>query len=626
MIGKYKIAALCISRICDNDCLDFVTHLSKQLNSIGFRLLVYHTCSDLFWKYPRQKGEALIFELIDFSKVDVLIIFNEKLKDDDVISRLENRAKEADTPVINCCGTGECSVYFDYKTGFEEIVRHVIEFHEIKDVHLIAGIENNDISQEREDVFKKVAAENEIDIEGRISYGDFWSKPAAKIVKDMVKSKNIPQAIICANDVMAIAAANELKAAGYKIPQDVMITGFDGINEIYFCEPKITSCLCNYEAMAKCTVQLISKASQGESIKGDHPIVPKILLSESCGCNNGEKINASDYLNSINNRFYRYREEERSLNERASKIQLAKDIKQAAEQIDNTVIYNMSCLLNEECLDASVNPVDNHKEKVFSDKMIIFFDDEIEKSKIGQKMNLEDILPNFDAIVERGYPLVFTMLNFQDTPIGYVCFFFMNYSADNYVKISQIVTALNNALTGFRNMRYQHYITNQIEQMYKVDLMTGLYNRNGCVKIYESVAAQAKQDGEEMTFALTDLDMLKYVNDNFGHSEGDNAICTAAQALKNSAAPDSICARIGGDEMIAFFTGKRDGYSPEQVKGKIKKYLENYNKNSNKPYKVGSSVGVYTVQSEDITEFEDMIKKADNLMYEDKAYRKGIAR
>ena len=74
MIDNYKIAALCVSRIFDDSTHEIVSELNKNIIDKGYRLFVYHTCSDLYWDTLSEKGEAAVFDLIDMRTVDVLII------------------------------------------------------------------------------------------------------------------------------------------------------------------------------------------------------------------------------------------------------------------------------------------------------------------------------------------------------------------------------------------------------------------------------------------------------------------------------------------------------------------------------------------------------------------------
>ena len=94
--------------------------------------------------------------------------------------------------------------------------------------------------------------------------------------------------------------------------------------------------------------------------------------------------------------------------------------------------------------------------------------------------------------------------------------------------------------------------------------MTGLYNRRG---FYEKIGLMAEQyacKGKYIYIFSIDIDRLKYINDNFGHAEGDFAITTIASAIYNTGGKDSVCARFGGDEFIcAVLADTPDAYSAE---------------------------------------------------------------
>ena len=64
-----------------------------------------------------------------------------------------------------------------------------------------------------------------------------------------------------------------------------------------------------------------------------------------------------------------------------------------------------------------------------------------------------------------------------------------------------------------------------------------------------------KTDDLPLSAAILDLDRLKMINDSLGHSFGDRAITTVAKILKTYAKENYIFARIGGDEIAAFFPG-----------------------------------------------------------------------
>ena len=176
---------------------------------------------------------------------------------------------------------------------------------------------------------------------------------------------------------------------------------------------------------------------------------------------------------------------------------------------------------------------------------------------------------------------------------------------------------LNNALGGFINQRYKHYLMKKIERVSWIDTLTGLYNRRGFCAKYDRLLETLGD--EPLEVVMCDLDGLKYINDTFGHEEGDNAIHTAAVALKEVCPANAICTRFGGDEMMAVFPYEANGMD---VRTLFCEYLDGYNSKSGKPYSVAASIGIYITANGEKPDFEELVKKSDGLMYEEKKRRK----
>ena len=96
------------------------------------------------------------------------------------------------------------------------MVRHVIQDHGARKINMLAGFKNNLYSQMRIEQYKKVLAENGIPFEEeRLGYGDFWDRPARREMQRFLNSNlPMPDAIVCANDAMAIVACDMLHDAG----------------------------------------------------------------------------------------------------------------------------------------------------------------------------------------------------------------------------------------------------------------------------------------------------------------------------------------------------------------------------------------------------------------------------
>ena len=622
MIHDKKIISLCVPNIGSADTHSLVTSMNRYLPDDSWVLLVYATSSDMYDGNLASKGEAAIFDLIDYANTEALVIYEEKIHDKSIVRSIVERAKQHDTLIITIGEKydGCISAKFIYDDGFDAIVHHVIDHHGCRKLHFMAGIKGNEFSDLRMAVFAKALKEHNIPFEREmVSYGDFWSLPAKQATLKIIESGNIPEAIICANDSMAINVASTLIENGFRVPEDVIVTGFDGIDDIKFSNPTISSCMCSYEQMAKGVVELIVNSLETGCREGECGIMPTLILAESCGCNKEQPMNPAEMLFNLHNNFTRFQSEEYRLFEMTSKILNCNTISEVARIVKSTFVYDFNCALKDECINSKVSPMarlDNNG--TYGSNMVQIIDTDCETDADIIRFDSAEQFPDLKLHMNYGYPVIFCGLNCLDIPMGYGCFHFHDNDIMNYIKIPQIISALNNSITAYRNIKYQQHITWQIEEMYKLDNLTNLYNRNGFIREYHKLTAKRRKD-ERLTVIMVDLDGLKQINDNYGHDEGDNAIRMTAMALRECCPKGTLCVRFGGDEMLAVYNGF---LNEANLRKDITTFLDEYNLKSGKPYTVSASVGVYMLDSYNDVDLDELIKKSDKLMYFDKERKK----
>lgn len=142
------------------------------------------------------------------------------------------------------------------------------------------------------------------------------------------------------------------------------------------------------------------------------------------------------------------------------------------------------------------------------------------------------------------------------------------------------------------------------------DSLTGLYNR-----AYIDHIISEGENADKIVIFMFDIDRLKYVNDNYGHAEGDKLICSFARIIKDSFREPDIVARIGGDE---FTTIMYNTYleMAETIKGRIIDKINVYNESIESHLKLSVSIGYAAL--DDNETIEKTMKKADEIMYADK--------
>lgn len=627
MIGKYKIIALMTCCIHESECFEFVYSLKQKLAEAGCRLFVYN-CNPRLGEGCREDDPQLsVYKMCNASFADAVIIDADKIGNAALCEKLVRRALDMKLPVISLGDVFEgcMSIIPEYHKGIEEIVGHLADVHGISDFHMIAGPRDNSYSDKRIEAFKCALQERHIPFDdSMVSYGDFWSDPAVAAVEKLLDEGRIPEAFVCANDHMAIAVSIFLQSRGLAVPGDVAVTGYDCIDTAFCSLPTITSARIKDEAMSDAILNILTDMFAGGKREGTVRVYPEVIFNESCGCRATRKLDAAGLFNLQTNLFNRYQNENIILSGIAAGIQQGKSFEEIAYMMRaDDLMYAMCCLIKREYADESVSP-EVESARGMEDGLFVLYDsDEIDRKNIkGERfkpfcMSEKEIIPSLEYYLDDGRCLIFTSIHYLGVTLGYACFHFGDHAAGNYYKVPQTTSMLNNALGGLFNQRHKLYLMKRIERISWTDAMTGLYNRRGFCAEYGRLLEDFGDEALEVI--MCDLDGLKYINDTFGHEDGDNAICTAAAAMKAVCPPHAVCTRLGGDEMLAVYPcGEANG----NVCALLCDYLDRYNAQSGKPYKVAVSMGSYITDKGRRPEFEELVKKADGLMYEEKKRRK----
>ncbi|MGB0895117.1 MAG: EAL domain-containing protein [Parashewanella sp.] len=158
----------------------------------------------------------------------------------------------------------------------------------------------------------------------------------------------------------------------------------------------------------------------------------------------------------------------------------------------------------------------------------------------------------------------------------------------------------------------------KIYQQANFDNLTNLANRYLFSSRLEHCISVAKRDASQVAVFFIDLDGFKYINDNFGHSQGDILLKAVAKRLSKILRKSDTISRLGGDEFAVVLPNKNDIYAIEKVANKVINEIAKPYKLDNKQCYVTASVGV-SIYPEDSTDQEQLVKSADIAMYRAKA-------
>ena len=631
MVNGKHLIALCTSRIYDPQIYNFIKLINEDLRKNNCALFIFTINSDIYWEEDINPAETYVFDIMPYDELDCIVIMDEKIKSHKVSNRIISKAKQKDIPVVVLDGDyeGTIKVNFDYDAGFEAITRHIIEHHHVKHPHMMAGIPGNVFSERRIAIFKKVLRENNIAFdESMLSYGHFWADPTREAMTELLKRDEIPDAIICANDIMAINVSDMLKRAEIKVPEQVLVSGFDGYDEIFFSSPKIASCTADTSLLAASTADKVIKLVNKETVS-DTFIVPELIPNESCGCPS-HIWNATNQMANFNNNFYRLQDDTRILYNISSNMETSKTVWDMAASIHEHKTKHTLTVVDRNIFNENRNffmendlppqPVDFH---IISDADYaeehratktplpkeVFYDDTVNTREDVLSGNFRD---RIIELMDSPCPLIFNALDYMNRPFGFVCFYYRQFIITDYSRAAIITSAISMGIGGFVNLQYQRHLLKKVDDMYKHDALTGLYNRLGFMNVYEASKKREENLFKPVTVIMSDLDGLKYINDNFGHADGDRSISAVANALKASAPENALSARFGGDELFTVIIGDCDA---NEIMQNIDEILKKYNEEANLPYPVSTSSGAYTSILTPDYDFLKALKVADEKMY-----------
>lgn len=457
--------------------------------------------------------------------------------------------------------------------------------------------------------------------------GNYWRNQGPEAVDRFLNCPDDekPQAIICANDYMAISIVEELRRRDIRVPEDICVSGFDNIPDSRTSSPTLTTVVAAPEAFIKSAFDAFESVWRGETISDVIPVDCQMILRQSCGC--GDVKSEAD-IAKINSQLLYFDNLIRDNSRMVAEYQ-------NSFEFDNTMVVAshyfplLGCETGFLCMCDDSDPEYKSVEanKIYSEKMVlktIMHRDHNQKTELCDiKFDRSEVLPDeYWCKDEPGFIILFT-IHFRSTAFGYLALtstedMWPNLFANIY--LNSLSSAIERGVNEARFLEME-----EIRNQYLLDPLTGVYNRRGFEKKMQNVLnSGALKDGYAISFASVDMDNLKTINDVYGHAEGDFAIATLARAAMECMDDDDFCSRMGGDEFsVVILSSNLEKHLEFQTK--FEKTLRRMSSEAGKPYDIHASIGICGPEKiKGINLFESM-KLADDKMYNNKRrYKTGL--
>ncbi len=566
-------------------------------------------------------GEYNIYSLANFDVFDGVILMINTISDPDEKKELVERVKFSGLPtvVFDCTDYPEFyNIAIDNTSATEALVRHVIEVHGAKTLEYVSGPASNPEANERLAAFKRVCEQHNIKISpDMIHYGEFRSIDGKRAAESMlVSGRKLPDALICANDAMALTAIAEFTKSGIRIPEDMIVTGFDNTYNARHYLPSLTTVARPLHQAGYLACRTVCKLIDGEECPKTSYLDAELAIAESCGCTNSFSEDLAAYKKSTYRVMDNCRDDINLLNRMSSEL--------AEAESEPESMSIISGYLNElECERCCICMCDGWDDSWDDGEMLINGYSEKMRAPLIWDKGAVRYFGSFDTAQMNPVPhedggniSYFLPLHFRERCLGY----FVATNGGFPIKsmlCHSILMNISHSLENIRKLISLNKAIKELDRLYVIDPLCNIFNRNGFIRAADKKFNECRENGSKVLISFIDMDGLKRVNDEFGHTEGDQALQKLAAIISECCKDGWICARFGGDEFIIFGTAEDESVGTE-LDTMFAQKLARSNKTANKPYEVTASIGTLIKSINEQDTLFTMITEADEVMYEQK--------
>jgi len=205
---------------------------------------------------------------------------------------------------------------------------------------------------------------------------------------------------------------------------------------------------------------------------------------------------------------------------------------------------------------------------------------------------------------------VYTQADLENATEENIGLYFLKLKQENLLMQKKLNLTLS-------DLKAQKRSFERINNLINTDLLMGIYSRRYLEKKLKDLLYEYKRYDKPFSVLMIDIDDFKIVNDKYGHLVGDKVLAKVGEILKTSLRQLDIPSRYGGDEIVVLLpnTKKEEAF---KAASKIQSFFQKARfKTSQDEFSITASIGVYEVEPKD--DFETILNKTDNAMYEAKA-------
>jgi DNA-binding LacI/PurR family transcriptional regulator len=230
-----------------------------------------------------------LYDLVGPANVDGLVILSSTLAnyaDQAALLAFAGRYRPLPMASIGRLLEGVPSVAVDNAPALREGLRHLVRVHGHRRIAFVRGPAGNHDAEERYRVYREVLGEHEIALDAAlIAPGDYTLAAGTAAVRTLLDERRASfQALVAANDYMALGAIEALRARGVRVPADVAVVGFDDLDEARFAQTPLTSLRQPLREQGELATEMVLAQLRGDGVPARTLLPAQLVVRRSCGC------------------------------------------------------------------------------------------------------------------------------------------------------------------------------------------------------------------------------------------------------------------------------------------------------------------------------------------------------
>ena len=521
-------------------------------------------------------------------------------------------------------------MFTDENDAIRPLLRHLIENHRLKRIAFLAGYPGHPDSEQRLQAYREEMAGHglAVDEEKDIFHGNMWLNCGEDVYRFFFEDPaNRPEAIVCANDYMASGTMMALNEHGIRVPDDVIVTGFDNVPHVVNDMPTLTTVEQDFSGMVRAAVEDLNRRIRGEA-GAEEPamrkgIPGKLVLGESCGCGHRDEAYYRKSTRKLSRQVNGMNAREVSMTYLTIELSACDDLKElhrvlVKKREDTPLMRDYYLCLFEKGRD-------ENGEHVFAENMtdtaclVHAMRDQQDHGMPMISFERKNLLPPMAERENEAQVFYLMLLHQKEEFYGYAMFHYTRGEMPStFFQHWNVI--LSGALSNMhkRNELMALYEERRLSSI--TDVMTRLLNRRGLEEQLAPAWQRLCSRRESVAFICFDMDGLKRINDRYGHQAGDYAIRLTAGALRKAAPKEALLARTGGDEFLAVLPGA-DAAAAESFMRDFDRELEALNRQENRAFDVKASSGAAVRRLDLYSTVEEFVRESDEVMYRQKEER-----